>query len=255
MQDYWKRIGLSGSEDLDTVQARHLQNIPFENLSVLAGQGVRLDPESIWQKLVLDGRGGYCFEQNSLFEQVLLEQGYSLVALAARVRRGVKELRPHTHKLLRVEWRGQEFLVDVGFGGEGPACPIPWQEGAWETQTGVIHRLVRENELWVLQVQTDDRLGWLDLYATDNRPYYPIDYEMMNHFTSTHPSSLFVNSMLVGRHLEDGYQVLFDGQLKTRSGGVTTISQLSSRDQILTTLESHFGLQAPAGLRVPPFDT
>ncbi len=105
MQEYWKRIGLTGREDLDIVQSQHLQSIPFENLSVLAGHGVQLDRESIWNKLVLGGRGGYCFEQNSLFETVLLEQGYSLVSLAARVRRGVKELRPHTHKLLRLARR------------------------------------------------------------------------------------------------------------------------------------------------------
>ncbi len=93
----------------------------------------------------------------------------------------------------------------------------------------------------------------MDLYATDDRQYYPIDYEMMNHFTSTHPSSLFVKSMLVGRHLQDGYAVLFDGQLKTRTAGATTVTQLDSRQEVIKALDSQFGLSAPAALRIPGF--
>ena len=250
MDDYWKRIGLSGPADLATIQRAHQQHIPFENLSVLAGQSIRLDPESLWSKLVRGRRGGYCFEHNTLLETVLCRLGYIVAPLAARVRRGVTEVSPHTHKLLRVTWQGEEFLVDAGFGGEGPSQPLPWREGAWESSPGVVHRLVREGELWVLQCQHDGG-EWLDLYATDSRARYPADYEMYNHFTSTHPSSIFVNSMLVGLHRPGGYSILLDGLLRQRQAGHTTIQRMDNESEIRAVLENHFGLQPPPGMRCP----
>jgi len=250
MQDYFERIGLSGPSDLEHLQRAHLQHIPFENLSVLAGQPVRLDRQSLWAKLVTQRRGGYCFEQNGLFEIVLKELGYPVVPLAARVRRGVSGVTAHTHKLLRVTNQGEEFLVDVGFGGEGPSAPLPWREGAWELQPGVVHRLMREGELWVLQCQHDGG-QWLDFYATDSRPHYPADYEMYNYFTSTHPSSLFVNSMLVSLQGPEGYRILFDGLLRRRESGQTHLHRFQSPSEVLACLKADFGLEPPAGMRCP----
>ena len=125
MKEYLERLGLTRVPDLPELMQAHLHNIPFENLSVLAGRPIPLDLESLERKLLLEKQGGYCFEHNTLFEHVLRQLGYQVTPLQARVRRGVHEIRPHTHKLLRVVWKGQEHLVDVGFGGEGISQPLP----------------------------------------------------------------------------------------------------------------------------------
>jgi N-hydroxyarylamine O-acetyltransferase len=67
---YFQRIAYSGdcSPRLTTLQAihqRHSQTIAFENLNSLLNQPVKLDLPSLQQKLINEGRGGYCFEQNS----------------------------------------------------------------------------------------------------------------------------------------------------------------------------------------------
>ena len=86
---YFRRIGHAAHKpDLDTLSAlhlRHAQAIAFENLSPLAGWPVPLDPVSLERKLVRDGRGGYCFEQNLLFAHVLNALGFRVTGLAARV--------------------------------------------------------------------------------------------------------------------------------------------------------------------------
>jgi N-hydroxyarylamine O-acetyltransferase len=71
----------AGLADLHLAHATH---IPFENIDVLLRRPIRLDPESLHKKLVLDGRGGYCFEQNLLFSRVLEKLGFRVTRLAAR---------------------------------------------------------------------------------------------------------------------------------------------------------------------------
>ena len=249
IEAYLGRIGQARAPGLAELTLAHLSHIPFENLSVLAGQPVLLDDEALYAKLVQQKRGGYCFEQNTLFQRVLQQLDYQVTPLQARVRRGVQEIRPHTHKLLRVRAHDQDYLVDVGFGGEGPSRPLPWGT-TQEFQPGVKHRLIPEGDLWVLQNQHDDQ-EWVDLYATDNRPAEHVDYEMANWFTSTHPQSLFVNSMLVGLHHRTGYTILFDGLLRRRTDGVTTQTRFQQESEIRRCLENDFQLTIPPAMRVP----
>jgi N-hydroxyarylamine O-acetyltransferase len=244
LSSYQARIGLERLEKLEHIQRAHLQSIPFENLSILAGEAIQLTPQHLLDKLVHRKRGGYCFEQNSFMAESLRRLGYEVTTLAARVRRGVTELRPHTHMLLSVRDQGQDFLVDVGFGGEGPAAPLPLCEGSWPAATGVEHSLRREDDLWVLACRHDGGM-WLDLYAFEDRPHHAVDYLMYNHFTETFPGSLFVNSMLVSLHLADGYQVLFDGSLKLRQAGRTRLQRLANRSEVEASLARDFNIEVP----------
>jgi N-hydroxyarylamine O-acetyltransferase len=87
---YLQRIdhGRPVSPDLSTLQAlaaAQVGAIPFENLNPLLGLPVDLDPAALQRKLVHDGRGGYCFEQNLLFPEVLRAIGFEVSALVARV--------------------------------------------------------------------------------------------------------------------------------------------------------------------------
>src|SRR5690242_20548060 len=80
--------GSSLAPTLDSLRALHLhhaQSIAFENLDSLSGRPPNLDLPSLERKLVYDGRGGYCFEQNLLFSHVLREIGFRVTGLAARV--------------------------------------------------------------------------------------------------------------------------------------------------------------------------
>jgi N-hydroxyarylamine O-acetyltransferase len=93
---YFERIGYDGERaptlaTLRAIHARHATMIPFENLSPLLRQPVRLDLASLQDKLLHQGRGGYCFEQNLLLRAVLLALGFQVRGLAARVRWNVPD--------------------------------------------------------------------------------------------------------------------------------------------------------------------
>jgi N-hydroxyarylamine O-acetyltransferase len=108
---YFRRIGYGGSvaPTLPVLRAlieRHTQSIPFESLDVLAGRPVLLDLDSLVDKLIHRRRGGYCFEQNTLFRAVLDSVGFRTTGLIGRVRRNAprEEMRPRTHMMLRVDF-------------------------------------------------------------------------------------------------------------------------------------------------------
>src|SRR5215212_2693688 len=98
------RGGPLGPPAIDAVAAlmrAHMAAIPFENLGVLLGRGVRVDLESVFAKLVTDRRGGYCFEHGTLFQAVLRAMGLDVTAHAARVLLvAPKDQAPRTHMFL-----------------------------------------------------------------------------------------------------------------------------------------------------------
>lgn len=78
---YFARIGWSdlARVNIETLRALHLLHnaaIPFENLDVLLPREMQLDDLSLEEKLVTARRGGYCFEQNGVFERALREIGF-----------------------------------------------------------------------------------------------------------------------------------------------------------------------------------
>jgi arylamine N-acetyltransferase len=93
---------------LEAVHRAHAVAIPFENLDVRLGRPIRLDLASLQAKLVAGRRGGYCFEQNTLFAAALEALGFRVTRLAARVRLGAARLLPRTHMLLGVDVGGRD---------------------------------------------------------------------------------------------------------------------------------------------------
>ena len=124
------RIGFKGSLDgsantLADLQEQHLYTVPYENLDILARKPLSLDPQDLYQKIVVSRRGGYCFELNALFGWLLRELGYKVTDLVARFWRDEQQLPPkRRHHVLIVEVEGNDYLCDVGVGGIVPCRPI-----------------------------------------------------------------------------------------------------------------------------------
>jgi len=200
---YLRRVGAHepptvAHEDLAALHAAHVSSIPFENIDVRLGRTIRLDLDSLQSKLVARRRGGYCFEHNTLFAEVLRALGFDVATLEARVRPpDATEALPRTHMALAVDVAGTRYLVDVGFGANGPLYPVPI-DGSVNDRPGGAYR-VREEEpgLRVLQLRTGEH--WRDLYAFTLNRALPVDFIVANHFTSTHPESGFVTRLTVQR--------------------------------------------------------
>jgi len=253
---YCRRIGYAGELDPSTSTLRalhraHVGAIPFENIDPLLGRPILLDPASLQAKLVTRRRGGYCFEQNLLFKDMLETMGFKVTGLAARVRgAGTYSLRARSHMVLLVEAEGKTFFADVGFGGTGLLDPLPFVPDKIFELPIVNFRFNERGGLWVLQ---SSQLGaeWVDLYAFTLEPQERIDYEVANWYTSTFPTSVF-------RHSLTGQRVRPHERVVLRNRDLTIITptgedkrQVNSAAEARTILREKVGLELAPNLVLP----
>lgn len=247
---YFRRIGYSGSreptlETLRALHARHPLAIPFENLDVLRRRPVRLDVESLQRKLVTERRGGYCFEQNLFFSQVLAELGYRVDGLSARVLwERADEVRARTHMLLFVQLGEGGYLCDVGFGGLTMTAPLRLEPDVEQTTPHEAFRVRRDGREFVSQARL--RGDWRTLYRFDLQQQLQIDIEVLNFYVSAHPDSPFLTRLMAARRYVDGTFALRDNQLSMhRLNGLSEQRELRSIAELRGVLTETFGIEVP----------
>ncbi len=252
---YFARIGYAGprTPSVQSLRALHLHHalaVPFENLDVLLGRRISLEPAAIFQKIVTNRRGGYCFEQNSLFRDVLRALGFVVTPYLARVRWRVppETGTPLTHMVLHVEADGQTWLADVGFGSVGITAPLALHTEAEQSTPHEPRRLLRRGPLIVQQILLEGAWGDVYQYAPDPPP--PIDFEVGNWFSCSHPRAHFTNTLVVARALPDGRVTLLNRERTRRlADGRAEKRELATPDELLDVLRRDFGLDFAPGTR------
>ncbi len=245
LERYFERVGFESASEptltvLEALHGRHLENIPFENIDVRLGRPIALDLKSLQAKLVRRRRGGYCFEQNTLFAAALGAIGFEVATLEARVRPpGTAAPSPRTHMVLSVDAERRQWLTDVGFGGDGPLLPVPL-DGAISEQSDGAYRVAREAD-GVCVLRRRWRGTWGDLYAFSLTPALPVDFAVANHFTSTHPSSVFVKTLTVQRSGPGERRILRGRSYTVRRGDDEEQHQIQDGD-LPSLLTGEFGL-------------
>ncbi len=248
---YFDRVGYSGdiTPTLNVLQAlitAHTGTIPFENLDPLLGVPVDdLSPRALADKLVRRRRGGYCYEQNGLMGHVLTELGFGVRRLAGRVvwnLEGDAPLPAQTHTVLAVTIpdTAGAYLVDVGFGGQTPTSPLRLESGVVQQTAHEPYRLDDRGEGWVLRARVRDQ--WQALYQLTSRPQPLIDLTVGSWYVSTHPSSIFVNGLLVALVIDGDRWNLIGRDLAVHRDGVTRRTQLNDAAAIIDVLAHRFGI-------------
>jgi N-hydroxyarylamine O-acetyltransferase len=214
---YCKRIGFDGvpRRDLATLQQLHRlhpQAIPFENLDSWLGRAVSLEPAAVFDKLVTRQRGGYCFEHNLLFREVLETLGFQVRGLAARVVWNLPEgfMLPRTHMLLLVNVDDRRVIADVGFGGLTLTAPLELDNDAAQLTPHESFRIAIDGEHHVLEASVAG--SWQALYRFGLEEQMPADYAMANWYVGMHPQSRFVLQLIAGRAGTGMRHALFDGR-------------------------------------------
>jgi len=250
LEAYFRRVGYSGAAlpSLDTLrrlQACHATAIAFENLDPLMRKPVSLSLPALVDKLVRQGRGGYCFEQNALLAAALRALGFSVSGLAALVQWKRSDYGPRIHMVLRIDLPEGPHVADVGFGGLTLTAPLRVEPHVEQPTTLEPFRLMPQDGEHQVQVRLHGE--WTPVYRLTLQPVTTDDYEVYNWFTSTHPEVVFTNRLMAARPGEDVRYALLDDQLSVhRLDGPTERRTLTSADELASVLHGTFGLRLPA---------
>jgi N-hydroxyarylamine O-acetyltransferase len=241
-----ERIGHNGdrrptADTLARLQMSFLMSVPFENLDIHLGVPIRLDPESLIDKIVTRRRGGFCYELNSLFRDLLRELGYQVDSVAARMARteggfGI----PFDHMALIVELE-ERLLVDVG---NGQACHQPLQiddPSQVATTEGIDYRVVPFEDGYLVETRRSDAV-FGPRYRFTLEPHPTEDFAGGCEYHQTSPDSVFTKGRLATLALANGRIRLAGNELAETVGGVRDVRELESEEAVFDCLRDRFGI-------------
>lgn len=252
---YLKRINYDGprepsAETLRALQVAHLLSVPFENLSIHAGEPIVLDEEALFEKIVDRRRGGFCYECNGLFAGLLRALGFDVAMLAAGVGRADGGFGPIFDHMTLVVTLAERWLVDVGF-GDSFLDPLLLDARSEQMQGTRSFRLVEAADHHVLMLRNDGE-DWQPQYRFTLQSYAFPDYEEMCHFHQTSPESHFTRNLICSRATTDG-RITLSGMRFIRTSGLRRLKD----ERIVTTAEYERLLRDEFGIVMnlfsPPF--
>jgi N-hydroxyarylamine O-acetyltransferase len=243
LDQYFARIGFSGaaSANLDTLQHLHYLHplaIAFENIDSFLGHSPSLQETSVFNKLVVQQRGGYCFEHNQLLLRVLSSIGFQLQALSARVILP-DHVPPRTHMVLVVNLGNTEYLVDVGYGGLTMTTPLNLQLTTPQRSSHEAWRLEPHADGYLLSAQVQG--AWLPSYVFCLQAQTPNDYVMANWYVATYPESRFVKELIAARPDSHSRHALLNRRyMQHRPGQESVETPVATPAALMTLLEHVF---------------
>ncbi|MBV8325278.1 arylamine N-acetyltransferase [Chryseobacterium sp.] len=247
IEKYMERIHYSGDramnmDMLKKIHQLHPEYIPFENIDSYTGTVPSLDPENIFRKLVIQSRGGYCYEQNLLLRDVLTCLGFKVELRLARVlwKKEGDSSSPKSHLLLTAEIEGQNYLIDCGFGVVTLTAPLLLNDEEPQQTPNGLFKISRKDSFYTLWTEND---RWFPIYRFVLEPIEPVDLEVMNWYVATHPGSMFKNNLVFSKVDHKARYTYNDNRLNIRwnNGGKESVS-IENNMQLFEILKDTFGV-------------
>lgn len=242
---YLKRINYSGSldvtaETLRALQVAHLRAVPFENLSIHAGEPIVLEDNALFTKIVERRRGGFCYEANGLFAALLRALGFEVAMLAAGVATKEGGFGPIFDHMTLMVTLDERWLVDVGF-GDSFLEPLLLDARVDQVQGTQAFRIIDDDDHLIL-LRRNHGGDWEPQYRFTLQPYSFADYEEMSCFHQTSPDSHFTKGRICSLATNDGRISLSEMRL------ISTIEQhrdertLENQEEYDRILRDQFGI-------------
>ena len=246
---YLMRINYTDSvkpdvQTLRGLQLAHMHHIPFENLDIGLKRPIQLSEEALWNKIVVQKRGGFCYELNGIFARLLSEIGFDVTYLNARVYNHAGELGidfDHLALLVCIPKQSARWLADAGF-GDSFNEPLSFEERGEQVQGLRAYRLEQTPGGYITWQKNFDG-SWERQYFFDLKPRsFPSDYEAACLYHQTSPRSSFVRGSIISRATPDGRVSLEDGRLILTKNGQREERPIAGKEEYQALLQEHFGI-------------
>ncbi|MDR0862569.1 MAG: arylamine N-acetyltransferase [Oscillospiraceae bacterium] len=247
---YLARIGLTAADatandtaTLDRLIFAHQCAVPFENLDVYEhSRDISLETAALFDKIVTERRGGYCFELNALFHALLVALGYDATPLIARVANGMAGVFPPLHRVTLVQIGGERYFCDVGFGGVMPAAALKLTVGERQSTRGDDFTFARSGENW-LTLNHVTAQGASPLLHVCELPQEPVDFIAPNEYCSRASASYFRAVRLVNLRRPNGAVYITGNVLHRNENGEKSERELTTRRELYNALSEEFGIE------------
>jgi N-hydroxyarylamine O-acetyltransferase len=246
---YLARIGYSEllKPDVQTLRGlhiAHMRSVPFENLDIRQKRPIRLTEKALWEKIILQKRGGFCYELNGLFAWLLQRLGFEVTYLNARVYN--REGKPgidfdHLALLVQIPGQAGRWLVDVGF-GDSFNEPLNFEERDEQPQGLRSYQIEQAPEGYIVWQQNYAGV-WERQYLFDLQPrLFPNDYEPACVYHQTSPRSSFTRGSIISRATPEGRVSLEDGRLILTQNCHRSEHQIANKHEYQKFLKQYFDI-------------
>ncbi len=248
IRDYFSRINYSGGINpslitLQQLQTAHLYHVPFENLDIHYGVPIHLDIERIYQKVVINNRGGFCYELNGLFHELLLTLGFKVERMSGRVYANDIYGQEFDHLFNWVTIDEQAYIVDVGF-GEFSLLPLSFQiDREQNDPRGTFIIQQHDDEYFRISRRTDGEFIPEHIFKKQAHPYEA--FSEMCAYHQTNPASHFMKHRLVSLATPSGRVSITDNRIKIRTGKKIEELELTNEQQFNAALKTYFQFEIP----------
>ncbi len=249
VEAYLQRIGAEAPrkgltlEYLDELIRRHQCSVPFENLDIYDyHRPISLEIPDLFDKIVTRRRGGYCFELNGLFLQLLRDLGYNAWPCVCRglLRPGVAS--PILHRAVLVRLDHKVYLCDVGFGGPSSSCALPLEEGTPRTCLGKTFYLRKAADTWWTVVQQHTEEEDQEVLCFSTSVMEPVDFIPLSYYCSTAADSYFLTQRMASLRTPEGSISISGMTFKETSGKTIQETLLDSPALLEDVLRTRFGM-------------
>jgi N-hydroxyarylamine O-acetyltransferase len=248
-EKYLRRIGIenfdaaSSAENLKLLQRRHLLAVPFENLDIHWKRPILLDTERFYKKIVEENRGGFCYELNGLFNELLQNLGFQARLVSARVSDGCGGFSAeYDHLAIIVNAGESEYLADVGFGAF-TAEPLRLETDLeQEDEAGVF--VIKKLDDEYLEVAKKDGPGFRSEYIFKSFGRNLSEFSGMCDFHQTSPESHFTRGKVCSLMTAGGRKTLTDKKFIETRNGQKTEFEVDSEEEFNRILEREFHIKA-----------
>ncbi len=241
---YIQALGLQKSvpnlEFLNEIIRCHVAQFAFSSVGPQLGDDLPLDFESLYQRIVVRRRGGYCFEQNGLLFEVLKELGFSISLYLGRVIYN-EDVHPGlTHRITLVDIGKNRYVADVGFGPLGPSRAVSMSGEGSNEGFRVFRVAERLPGIFHMQTLKEDR--FFSLYKFELVRYGQADCEVGHFYSHKHPDASFVNHLVVSRILDHEIRSLRNHEFSVINQSGEQRSLVDSQAQLHSILKDRFKL-------------
>lgn len=225
---YLERIGMKKSEKPDLeylfeLHKAHIAHIPFENIDIMVSKAINLNREALFEKIIINKRGGVCSELNTLYNWLLESLGYQVRSYSSRIIAKTAPLQPRSHRIIAVEINGEKYLTDVGFNYEHHRIPLKIEENLVQDDGECQYKLLRDDFFGWIMMQNRPEEGWRQKLGFTEDPCIDLDFVQATFFAENHQDSRINKHLKVSLHIDGVFYAIRAGKFLKEHGGVEEI--------------------------------